>query len=39
MNRIRPTLCLALALLLPAGTAFAQTDKSERAQQGRRKEA
>ena len=33
MNPIRPTLCLALALLLPAGTALAQADKSERVQQ------
>jgi len=33
MNPIRPTLCLALALFLPAGTAFAQADKAERAQQ------
>jgi hypothetical protein len=33
MNPIRPTLCLALAFFLPAGTAFAQADKAERAQQ------
>jgi len=33
MNPIQPTLCLALALLLPAGAAFAQADKTERAQQ------
>lgn len=33
MNPIRPTLCLALALLLPAGAALAQADKTGRAQQ------
>jgi Ca2+-binding EF-hand superfamily protein len=33
MNPIRSTVALVFALLLPAGAAFAQADKAERAQQ------